>query len=149
MKTLFLFLFISVVTALSAQGTLQFNRALIQADQLTTVPAGKVWKVTAVYGKEFVCRSVFPLYNNWFSQALVAGFFVNGVEVQSSRKFLTTTMYSNSPNCTANSSGGYNFTSLNFDSDPNTLPVWLPAGTTVQSVGPNTFLSVLEFNILP
>jgi hypothetical protein len=27
--------------------------------------------------------------------------------------------------------------------------MWLPAGTTVRTGGPNTLLSVLEFNILP
>jgi hypothetical protein len=27
--------------------------------------------------------------------------------------------------------------------------MWLPAGTTLMSGGPNTVLSVLEFNIVP
>jgi hypothetical protein len=29
------------------------------------------------------------------------------------------------------------------------LPMWLPAGATLRSGGPNTWLSVLEFNIVP
>lgn len=135
--------------AASAQGTLQFNQVLVVTDQLQTVPSGKVWKVTAIYGKDEVCRSVAPLYNNWFSKALVAGFFLNGVEVLSFRKFLTGTMYNNSPTCSSNGSSTYNFSSLNFESDPNVLPIWIPAGSTVQTSGPNIFLSAIEFNIVP
>jgi hypothetical protein len=146
---IFLSLLSFVSLGVSAQGTLQFNQALVVTDQLQTVPAGKVWKVTAIYGKDEVCRSVAPLYNNWFSKALVAGFFLNGVEVLSFRKFLTQTMYSNSPTCSSNSNSGYNFSSLNFESDPNVLPIWIPAGATVQTSGPNIFLSAIEFNIIP
>ena len=150
MKSLVFLLLLSFLgLSVSAQGTLQFNQALVVTDQLQTVPAGKVWKVTAIYGKDEVCRSVAPLYNNWFSQALVAGFFLNGVEVLSFRKFLTGTMYNNSPTCSSNNSGGYSFTSLNFESDPNVLPIWIPAGATVQTSGPNIFLSAIEFNIIP
>ncbi len=150
MKPFFILVLLSFLgLKVSAQGTLQFNQALVVTDQLQTVPAGKVWKVTAIYGKDEVCRSVAPLYNTWFSKALVAGFFLNGVEVLSFRKFLTQTMYNNSPTCTSSNSNGYNFSSLNFESDPNVLPIWIPAGSTVQTSGPNIFLSAIEFNIVP
>jgi hypothetical protein len=133
-----------------AQGSLQYNQAKIATDQLQTVPANKVWKITAIYGKDEVCRSTAPLYNNYWSTTLVSGFKLNNVEVLSFRKFLTTTLY-NLNNCTSNagSCGGGCLNPLNFESDPNILPIWVPAGATVQTVGPNVFLSVIEFNIIP
>lgn len=133
-----------------AQGSLQYNQAIIATDQLQTVPANKVWKITAIYGKDEVCRQVLPLYGaNWWSKTLVAGFRLNNVEILSFRKFLTQTMYNNSNTCSANGQGTYDFSPLNFESDPNILPIWVPAGATVQTVGPNVFLSVIEFNIIP
>lgn len=133
-----------------AQGSLQYNQAIIASDQLQTVPANKVWKITAIYGKDEVCRQVLPLYGaNWWSKTLVAGFRLNNVEILSFRKFLTQTMYNNSNTCSANGQGTYDFSPLNFESDPNILPIWVPAGATVQTVGPNVFLSVIEFNIIP
>jgi hypothetical protein len=133
-----------------AQGSLQYNQAKIATDQLQTVPANKVWKITAIFGKDEVCRSTAPLYNNYWSTTLVSGFKLNNVEVLSFRKFLTTTLY-NLNNCTssAGSCGGGCLNPLNFESDPNILPIWVPAGATVQTVGPNVFLSVIEFNIIP
>lgn len=136
--------------SVKAQGTLQFNQALIQGDVQTTVPAGKVWKVTAIYGKESICYNLAPLYTSFDSPALMAGFYVNGVEISSFRKFLSTTAYYTGSNCI--SSYPYSvseFTSLNYESDPNILPIWLPAGTTVKTIGPNVFISVLEFNVIP
>jgi len=133
-----------------AQGSLQYNQAKIVTDQLQTVPANKVWKITAIYGKDEVCRSTAPLYTNYWSTTLVAGFKLNSVEILSFRKFLTTTLFSLN-NCTssAGSCGGGCLNALNFESDPNILPIWVPAGATVQTVGPNVFLSVIEFNIIP
>jgi hypothetical protein len=154
MKTAFfcisLFLGHYVLQGLKAQGNLQYNQAKIVTDQLQTVPANKVWKITAVYGKDEVCRQVVPLFSPvYWSKALVAGFRLNNVEILSFRKFLTQTMYNNSNTCSANSLGNYDFSPLNFESDPNILPIWVPAGATVQTVGPNVFLSVIEFNIIP
>src|SRR5436189_4970789 len=42
-----------LVVICKAQGTLQFNQVLIITNVQTAVPAGKVWKVTSVYGAEF------------------------------------------------------------------------------------------------
>ena len=151
MKTITTLFFVLLFSTLGfSQGNLQYNLAKIVNDQIETVPANKVWKITAVYGKEEVCRQVVPLYgSNWWSKALVVGFFINNVEILSFRKFLSQTMYNNSNTCAVNGQGTYDFSALNFDSDPNILPIWVPAGATVKSVGPNVFLSVVEFNIIP
>lgn len=150
LNSIFCFAFVSFFSVLSAQGSLQYNQAKIVTDQLQTVPANKVWKITAIYGKDEVCRQVVPLFgSNWWSKALVSGFRLNNVEILSFRKFLTQTMYNNSNTCTSNGQSSYDFSPLNFESDPNILPIWVPAGATVQTVGPNIFLSAIEFNILP
>ena len=150
LNSIFCLFFAGFVGVLSAQGSLQYNQAKIATDQLQTVPANKVWKITAIYGKDEVCRSTAPLYNNYWSTTLASGFKLNNVEILSFRKFLTTTLF-NLNNCTSNagSCGGGCLNPLNFESDPNILPIWVPAGATVQTVGPNVFLSVIEFNIIP
>jgi len=159
----FLFpLFIGPASFLSAQGNLEFSGALIVSNSELTVPAGKVWKVTSVYGFE----ANFCLYsttfnncnygpNNSFNMS-VSGFVINGVPVLSE---CTMKRVWASTNCTGTNNTftavealcGNQVGALGYApklANPNILPMWLPVGTTLKSIGPATFLSVLEFNIV-
>ncbi|MCC6599262.1 MAG: hypothetical protein IT223_01145 [Crocinitomicaceae bacterium] len=138
--------------ALKAQGTLQFNRVLKVTDTPTTVDVGKVWKVTSIYGYENACI----MYSNsqsstWsWKKILRTSYYVDGVEVISSLKDQIIKRFCNSSTCSVCDDG---WTTAVFDAsvpaNPNILPMWLEAGTTLASGGSNTFLSVIEFNIVP
>jgi len=53
-KSILSLVFISLFGLMSyAQGSLQFNQVKIVTNVQETVPVGKVWKVTSVYGQEF------------------------------------------------------------------------------------------------
>ncbi len=49
----FVLFFIGLLSLGKAQGNLQFNQALLLDSALATVPANKVWKITAVSGSEY------------------------------------------------------------------------------------------------
>jgi hypothetical protein len=59
----------------------------------------------------------------------------------------------NSPNCSGsqwnygNPQPTFNFNCANIGPDGK-LPIWLPAGSRLKSNGSNTFLSVIEFNVI-
>ncbi len=90
----------------------------------------------------------------------ISGFTVNGVPVVSKISGLNTsiigTYWNPGTNCTGQTNPGgsygstqYNWSCANQSSDPNLLPVWLPENTSLKSLGPHTFVSVIEFNIIP
>jgi hypothetical protein len=174
--TLFL-ISLNLTLFINAQGTLQFNRVLLLGNSLETVPAGKVWKVTAGYGIEQrinecinysqgstheigervrcsfgagwstgsfrATYSIRSLIINGQSAPFLIDGFANGSSCSSTQ---TTN------NCTGGTSSCFDLSRLscvNLPPDPQSLPLWLPAGTTLQTSGPNTHFSVLEFNIIP
>ena len=151
-----------------AQGNLQFNQVLLVDTALQTVPANKVWKITAISGSEFrnnICvdissnsthelnsaRCAVTTALSTFLTYTISFFWVNGKRVINSIEGLPTSSntYYQFTNCTGGGSGSYNFTCANKSTNPNILPMWLPAGSTLRSGGLNTWLSVLEFNIVP
>jgi hypothetical protein len=159
--SIFLFSFLLSIPVYS-QGTLQFNQALIITNQNQTVPAGKVWKITSVYGTDRICIPCIlseHLNNSNCTGRFVdytgASFQVNSVRIFSERKWFPDqvnfeTIYSDAActnQWTTTTSFGWGL--FNIAPNPNLLPMWIPAGTTVQTDTPNIFLSVLEFNILP
>ena len=165
MKKNLLVVILLLFTALSikAQGTLQFNQVKIISTVLQTVPSGKVWKVTSIYGFEpntCITGSVMDNCNYGGSNSVnmsVAAFKVNGSVILSE---CTPKFDWASANCTgtkiawssAEQYCGASLGSLGYatkTANPNILPMWLPANTTLQSNGPNTFLSVVEFNLTP
>lgn len=177
MKNLFLLLFSCFLfVGLSAQQTLEFNQALIIDDAVSTVPAGKVWKVNAIYGEESRYEQCVDISQNSTDELnrircaytinsattyylkvpfyTISKMIVNGTDIISSINGFsdgtsTIVRYSNS-SCTASgSSVSRQYFCTNKPTDPNLLPVWLPAGTTLASGGPNTFVSVVEFNVIP
>ena len=154
----------------TAQGSRQFHNALIiSGTSPVTVPAGKVWKVTSLYGTEFVlnqCVSNAPA-NDWLGlrcasqlqgdegnrSALVSYFttqlIVNGSRVVSEVTGLSNhTMWLNAT-CASSSWTNQPISCANRPMNPNLLPIWLPAGTTLATNASTVFASVLEFNIIP
>jgi len=139
-------------------GTLTFNRALIVSNTEQTVGPDKVWKITAVYGIEgSTCVNLCVISGGGpdcssrpFVPVAATSFLVNSVRVFSYMRQLTNIWYS-SNNCTTGA-GSYSITALSsqgtvIEPNPNALPMWLPEGTTLQSGGPATFVSVLEFDV--
>lgn len=154
-------LFVLFVLALSltaeAQYNLTFSRALIVSDQVQTVPEGKVWKVTSVYGTVFdYCvnmQTSFGILNATNSsrndsRVNLTAFDVNGVRIYSSVEHKQLMWWTTASGCT---SSGVNY-SAEFKNtivppNPNILPMWIPAQTTVNTIASNVFLSVLEFDL--
>ena len=127
---------------------LKFSRAIIVGSSELTVPNNTVWKVTSIYGEEqstcipVPCFSTSTLY---YGKGIVTRMYVNGIFIPStiSGFKVSSTMYSDI-NCNS-SIGGYDLACSNKTAVPSILPMWLPAGTTLKSGGPNTFVSVIEF----
>ena len=150
-----------------AQGSLQFNQVLLIDSALSTVPANKAWKITAVTGSEYRMNECIDISANsthelksarcgWSTTtASLIGNYSISLFIVNNRKIINAVEGINgnqtgylSTNCT-NSWISANFNCANRATTPNILPMWLPAGTTLRSGGPNTVLSVLEFNIVP
>ena len=144
-----------------AQGGLQYNQTKIVGNSSETVPAGKVWKMSSVYGTDRVCVLGIAEYsgnsyystNNYRVAYVGGGFSVNGNVIFSERKWdLSTTtainIYSDA-GCTAKyTTDSKGWGAYDVLPNPNILPMWIPAGSVVQTVSPNVFLSVMEFNEL-
>lgn len=137
-------------TGVSGQGTLQFSNAQIVSNTAATVPSGKVWKVTSIYGNEAACVDAQNAENaTWtYRKFFRTSFKVNGVEIVSAAIDYQSRYWCNSGSCTSCITNWPN-DKLERTANPNILPMWLPAGTTLESGGPNTFISILEFNIIP
>jgi len=159
-----------------AQGNLQFNQVKIVSNVQETVPAGKVWKVTSVLGAElrvnecinFSVGSTHELAHlrcarNINSGSRIHSYYIRYIILDSKKINLQVTgfgdttfgnsnSFANSGNCTGTQDSGSNmvyWSCANIPSDHNVLPIWVPSGTTLQSGGTNTFVSVIEFNIIP
>lgn len=160
MKNLFTFSLILCFTALlvntktNAQTPtydLKFSRAIIVGSGEQTVPNDAVWKVTSIYGEEInfcVPTDCWGSGTYFYGKGIVSGIYVNSILIPSSIRGFKS---ANNVGFINNTCTGTNSTSSSYDncpnktSDPNILPLWLPAGTTLKSGGPNTFVSVLEF----
>jgi hypothetical protein len=135
LPTLFCLL-IGPLNSVFAQGSLQFNQVLL-VSTASTVPANKVWKIEALAyngGAPFASQSA--SYSFIFSGTrgfdCIARFLINGNPV-----VIPTTYLQNN----FNSTSGANF--------PFSLPMWLPAGTTLNPQTNISYLSVIEFNVIP
>jgi len=162
-------LFLCLVSMAAAQGNLQFNQVLLVDTALQTVPANKAWKITAISGSEYrlnECVNISANSNHELKSARcgyssttasfignysISLFLVNGNRVINSIEGMpsSTHAFNQHSNCVGNFANYTSFTCANRDTNPNILPMWLPAGATLRSGGPNTWLSVLEFNIVP
>ncbi|MCC6601082.1 MAG: hypothetical protein IT223_10470 [Crocinitomicaceae bacterium] len=146
-----------------SQGTLQFNDVKIISNSVNTVPSGKIWKITSIYGFEAnKCVTGAALNscnyggNNSVNMS-VSAFKINGFTVLSEctiKRDWASNNCTGSNNSWANTEAycGAALGTLGYatkEANPNILPIWIPAGATVESDGPNTFLSVIEFNVIP
>lgn len=161
MKNLFLLIGLFFTTiSLIAQGNLQFNRVKIVTNVQETVPAGKVWKATSIYGTVKNCIVIGPCYTalspNSYGFVYQTGLFVNGTLISSRNMWERGDFYSNNsctndprPFTTTANNCSCDQRAIDLQSDPNLLPIWLPSGTTVSSLGINSFVSIVEFNVVP
>ncbi|MCC6600126.1 MAG: hypothetical protein IT223_05580 [Crocinitomicaceae bacterium] len=157
-------LLLAGIFGLHAQ-TLQYSQALIVSNTMQTVPAGKVWKVTSVYGDSFMCVSPATPYvdggssffNTKYASYVGSGFKVNGNPVFSFRTWrgntsspLTSIRIFNDNACTDEYSS-YTRSASTYDisPNPNLFPLWIPENSTLQSNASTIFVSVLEFTVVP
>lgn len=126
---------------------LKFSRALIVGSSQQIVPDNTVWKVTSIYGEEInVCINVACYSSSLYAKGIVSGMYVNSILIPSTiRGFSSSQERFSSSNCSTGSYCCSDLNCANKTSDPNILPMWLPATTTLKSGGPNTFVSVIEF----
>jgi hypothetical protein len=129
MKYLLSLLFLSFLSLSAfAQGNLQFNRVLKVSDQAQTVPAGKVWKVVSYWQGNLNVTS--NTQSTCANNSRHTPFILDGEVYYLFRNVST---------------GSSNF----LIAPSNELPMWLPAGSTLQTQCSKDFLSVIEFNIVP
>jgi len=124
----FLFLFSK---GLFSQYNLQLNQVILVSNTVQTVPAGKVWKVES------------------YMQA--------GVTISDMSESTATCNFpgrhhamivNNQLYYLINGSPGHGSTGT-FMAVGNSLPMWLPAGSTLRTSCVSDMLSVLEFNLVP
>lgn len=145
---LFIFLLFDGASV-NGQNTLTFSQGLIVGSSTVTVPAGKIWKVESIFGEQVnACIPVDCLASGWWAKGLASGMYVNGTMIPSTlRGFSTSQTMWNNNLCTTGANSSNNLSCAAKSADPNILPMWLPAGTTLASLGATTFVNVLEFNI--
>jgi hypothetical protein len=153
-----------------AQSNLEYSQTLLISNSMQTVPTGKTWKVTAVFGRELrvnECVNMSPSSTHEIGKFLLCGFSSAPSSISSRFTYAIRKMVINSTDvvvqvsgykacnqslwgstdCTSTSNtcswwGASDFSCANMATDPNLLPMWLPEGATVQSGGPNTFVGV-------
>ncbi len=135
LPTLFCLL-IGPLNSVFAQGSLQFNQVLL-VSTASTVPANKVWKIEALaYNGGAPFASGANSYNHLFNGNRgfdgIARFLINGSPVVLPVAYLTNTF-------NATSSVNPNFT----------FPMWLPAGSILTPQTNISYLSIIEFNVVP
>ena len=125
--------FFAFTSHLQAQtNNLYFNQVILVGATTMTVPAGKVWKVEGFMQGGAYYANRYSVGTGCGSTYAFHGFYVNGV--------LYGLPYSLS------FSGGSIYTA---EAAVSSLPLWLPAGTTLRTECTNDFLSVIEFNVAP
>ena len=133
-----LVLFFLLVTGLSAQGTLQFNR-IVLVSNTEAVPAGKVWKVESV-----LSTSTLSANNNSSPSVNTVSLdiVVNGTVITVERSSVGIGSQTGSSGV-MRAYWGYASAGV------TKLPFWLPAGSTLAASTNALAVSVIEFNVLP
>ncbi len=134
MKTLFLFAAICAASlSISAQGNLQFNQVKL-VNSLSTVPTNKVWKIESVLnGNNAQWTASAPQPSCIMSISLNdTNICISQMNLYRNGNYLNTSA--------AASESAINCTNL---------PIWIPAGSTL-NIGYNSiYISVIEYNIVP
>jgi hypothetical protein len=121
-----------------AQGNLQFSRVLLVDAGLQTVPANAVWKIESVMTTNNMVPPAGTTDNTYYTISKIIE--VNGNQVIISRACRYTENNSRYNSESTTDIGVENVTEL---------PLWLPVGTTLKTGTNASFISVIEFNIVP
>ncbi|MCC6600362.1 MAG: hypothetical protein IT223_06770 [Crocinitomicaceae bacterium] len=123
----------------SAQGTLQFNQVKL-VSTVQTVPTGKVWKAVGVAGNRVTKFRAVTTTDADYSPAATE-IKINNTAVSVAQTIGTG----------AGGGTGYGAYSAAFaySASPTNFPLWLPAGTTLEVSTNISYISVIEFNIVP
>ena len=170
-KIILIFAFFIAIAAVKAQpfeNELKFSRILtVVGTTPQTVPADAVWKVTSVSGAEVrvnQCINGSIGSTHEIGEKLQCGVQCNTLSVRASyiiRSLVVNSIslpvsitgfgnldrYCSSTNCTGSNSLT-NFSCSNLETDPNALPLWLGANSTLATGGPNTIATVIEFKVV-
>lgn len=127
MKTFCLTLALGITAVSIAQGTLQFNQALLisSGSGTVTVPAGKVWKIE---GNGLSGGISYSLYSTSYTTPTWSVTNPNPCNGATSGSSGTLNAYTKSPCPTSNNVIVINGVKTQVDANK---PMWLPAGTTV------------------
>lgn len=117
-----------------AQGNLQFNRVLL-VSSAQAVPAGKVWKVESALVNGNCTPSAVSGHHMWTNTAYMT---VNGNSIAVNSAY---TAYGTPAQTWSGVSAG--------EIKHTEFPFWLAAGSTLAASTHVTYLSVMEFNIIP
>jgi hypothetical protein len=128
MKIALLFSLICLSFGLYAQGNLQFNQVKL-VTTVETVPVGKVWKVEAVLGQRSISGST------TFHQT--HDVLINGIMVNFTQDLAVARATGSGSTFGASAEG------------VSTVPFWLPAGASLAISNNVSFISVIEYNIVP
>jgi hypothetical protein len=128
MKIALLFSLICLSFGLYAQGNLQFNQVKL-VTTVETVPVGKVWKVEAVLGQRSASGTT------TFHQT--HDVLINGVTVNFTQDLSIARATGSGSTFGASAEG------------VSTVPFWLPAGASLAISNNVSFISVIEYNIVP
>lgn len=128
MRISLLFSLIWLSFGLLAQGNLQFNQVKL-VTTVETVPVGKVWKVEAVLGQRSASSTT--------SLHQTHDVIINGITVNFTQDLSIARATGSSTTFGASVEG------------VSTVPFWLPAGATLAISNNVSFISVLEYNIVP
>jgi hypothetical protein len=134
-----LLLILIISEAASAQGkTLAFNQVLLITTSQQTVPAGRVWKIescmglpTTSSGQSYMSLS-FPSRHN---------IVINGTNIGVASE--TSVAAGGSTY-----SGGDYYKVWAMNENCTTMPIWLPAGTTLAAGTNVSYISVIEFEVI-
>jgi hypothetical protein len=143
-KLLVILISCCALSLVSSAQSLQFSTVLLVDNNQQTVPAGKVWKVTSISGgaRNF-CIDI-PS-SPYYARANGLGFYVNGTLM--GKMTSTSSTHYTDPACSASGCCAGSFGTIGENGDM--VPMWLPAGTTLEAVAPEILLSVIEFTVVP
>jgi len=114
-------------------GNLQFNRVILVGASADTVPVGKIWKIESVLSSNQLAPGL-PANN-------VAQEKTNILQIKINNNVIAIAAWLE--NVYSSYRGHSAFGQI------TELPIWLPAGTSVENASNATYISILEFNIIP
>lgn len=143
-------LFTGIISHNVAAQTLTFSQVILVGTSTSTVPAGMVWKVESYLGTGQLTGICIPTTTSgyWYKAGCLQGFAVNGNTFYfGSPCGSTSACYTNSV-CSGSPGSCSGFSSSTLPGPPS-YPFWLPAGSTINTLIPNTYFSIIEFEVVP